>query len=120
MTPTPQQDILKVTMTTLPPVVYPTLAPTNTPTEIPSMICSEEPVDIICKATVCVVRNDAKSGQNNVAYTLPNNTVIKEVKRCQCPTCAPFEQSWFFLGQSGEIMFWALEMNQVWEPINGE
>lgn len=121
MTPTASSDILKPTMTTttLPTVVYPTLVPTNTPTEIPSMVCSDEPVDIICKATVCVVRNEPRSGGDNIAYTIPNNTILKGAKKCQCQSCAPIEQSWFFLGRSGDVLFWAIEMNQVWE-VNGE
>jgi len=101
----------------LPSVIYPTLVPSSTPTEVPDMVCETELVDIVCKATVCVVRNNPKSGEVNRAYTVPNNTVLSGAVVCVCPSCAPFEQNWFYLGNSGDEQFWAIQMEQVWETI---
>lgn len=119
LTPTPGKDILP-TMTTLPTVVYPTLTPTQESTDIPSVLCSDQPVQIICKATVCVVRTAHESGGDNVAYTVPNKVIIDGAVQCKCQSCAPLEQDWFFLGQTGEKQFWALSMLQVWEIYNEE
>lgn len=120
LTPTPGKGILSSTMTLIPTVVYPTLLPSSTPTLLPGMVCEPDPVDIICKATVCVVRNDPRSGGSNIAYTLPNNTILKGAFVCICPTCASLEQNWFYLGQSGNEQFWAIGMNQVWELQTGD
>lgn len=122
LTPTPGKDIIEPTMTTLPTVVYPTLTPpaSSTPPVISDMVCEDSPVSIVCKATVCVVRKDPHSGQESVAYTVPHDTVLQGAVVCVCPTCAPIEKSWFYLGKSGGDEFWAINMNQVWELSNGE
>lgn len=117
LTPTPGKGILP-TMTVLPTVVYPTLTPTQEPTDIPSVVCSDQIVSIVCKATVCVVRTGHESGRDNIAYTVPNKVIIDGAVQCKCQSCAPVEQDWFFLGQTGVKQFWALSMPQVWETTN--
>lgn len=122
LTPAQSSDTMESTMTTLPTVVYPTLAPyfTETPTASPGVVCDTNPVQIICKATACVVRNDPRSGQESVAYTTPNKTVLDGAVVCICSSCAEFEKEWFYLGSSGDKQFWAIKMGQVWEVYNGE
>ncbi len=106
--------------TPLPTVVYPTLSPTATPTELPGMVCETRPIKIVCRATDCAVRNEPKSGGDNIAYTMPNQSVLQGQAVCVCPACAPLEQKWFYLGATGSKQFWAIQMDQVWEEFSGE
>lgn len=121
LTPTPGEDTIS-TMTPLPTIIYPTLTPTEivvTPTEESIQVfCRDESVAIECKATVCVVRKNPASGDENRAYNVPNGTIIENVQVCECPSCSEFEREWFFLGKSGDQYHWALSMNQVWEQID--
>ena len=122
LTPETTQERFE-TMTPLPTVVYPTLVPvedTPTPTQLPDIECSLELVSIVCKATGCAVRYNHESGVENRAYIMPYGAVIDNVQVCECPTCAPFEQHWFLLGESGGKQYWALNMQLVWEVYPGD
>jgi len=121
LTPTPEEDTIN-TMTPLPTVIYPTLAPLSslTPTVVVEKICEEIPVDVVCKATACIVRKSPESGPLNVAYNVPNGTVLAGAFKCTCPTCVSFEQTWFNWRDSAGRNFWVLQMEQVWEEVQGE
>lgn len=124
LTPIGTEEV--VTVTTLPTVIYPTLtpipevSPTAEDSGPVSIVCQNESVAVVCRATVCVVRLNPDSGEENKAYTVPNGAIIEGAQVCTCAECAAFEKDWFYLGKSGDKHYWALQMDLVWEVYQGE